>query len=115
MNHSEARPLAGSRYASRLLSTRSNGACWDRLDCLAPPGHPHGNICFASRAFGYQETFGIIEVHGYLDRVSGGKRYKQLSTLSSARVTEGGRCAMKVHDCAELPLALAALISLLVL
>jgi DUF4097 and DUF4098 domain-containing protein YvlB len=40
---------------------------------------------------------------------------KQLSTLSSARATEAGRCAMKVHDCAELPLALAALISLLAL
>jgi len=111
MNHSGARPLVGSRYASRLLGTRSNGACSGSLDCLAPPGALHGNICFArgalSRTLGNRRTvwsprLSVLgqEVQAIINPVVGTRH-------------GSGRCAMKVHDCAELPLALAALISLL--
>jgi hypothetical protein len=85
----------------------SNGACGDSLDCLLLLA-----LCmaiFVLLAERSQEPFGINE-----PRLSIlGQEIQAIINPVVGTSHGSGRCAMKVHDFAELPLALAALISLL--
>src|SRR6266566_3620270 len=88
----------------------SNGACSGNLDWLAPHAPLHGGICLArgarSRTLGDRRT-------AWLSQFSVLGQVVQAIINPVVGTSHGsGRCAMKVHDFAELPLALAALISL---